>query len=223
MENDWESKINEWLSGESPRFIGKIWQVVVELEAERKSLGYKFKIPLYRKRFEKGKILEGTIRTLFSLNTKGFIKVGKEPLRVGEIAIFRDPETEIELTDGFKHLYAWLRLKVYPEEVSIKFNPKVFLKQIFEKYAFTKKQKKLLYELADGKPHETKSLREKIKTKDLATLKKTTLQRIRHYELDKILIINRETKQSGFALLYYYQLEIHSQFYKAPKIIVDKK
>lgn len=224
MENDWESKVDEWLSGETPRFIGKVWQVVVELEAERKFLGNRFKVPFYRKRFNTTQELETSSRTLIKLNSEGFIRVvGKELLKIGDESIFHNSKTEIELTGGFKYLYAWLDRRVHPEKFTSKFSTKAFLKQIFEKYEFTKKQKKLLYTLADGKPHKTKLLRNEVKTKDLATLKKTTLKKIKQYGLDKTLVIGMKRSQAIFAVDYYCQLEIHKELFKSYKNVIDKK
>lgn len=110
MENYWESKINELFSGESLRLMEKVWTVVVELEDERALLGQtKFKIPLYRKRFNTPQDFERTSRILLNLDSKGFISLGKD-------VRFDNPETEIELTDGFKYLYVWLERKVHPEK-----------------------------------------------------------------------------------------------------------
>lgn len=118
MENNWESKVDKWLSGESQAIrwlIDKLWIIVVEFEAARvASDKTKFKVPLYRKGFNNKKDLEDTSRILLTLNSKKFIVVDHKLHKLDE-DVFHDPRTEIELTDGFKYLYTWLEKRKHPE------------------------------------------------------------------------------------------------------------
>lgn len=133
MENDWESKINEWLSNESQWFIDKLWQVVVELEAERVLLGrWRFAIPLERFK-NKNQDLENVRKILINLDSKDFINVGRvltspgqrkagfveQPIEEDEKGIFYDSRTEISLTHGFKYLHTWLEKRQHPEKFQV--------------------------------------------------------------------------------------------------------
>lgn len=132
MESEWPSKVEKWLSEESQWLINKLWQVVVEVEAERALLGRsRFPIPL--KRFkDKKQDLETIRKILINLDAKGFLTVGRiltpkgqrtagfveEPIESDEEVIFYDPSTEISLTHGFKYLYAWLEKRQHPADIS---------------------------------------------------------------------------------------------------------
>lgn len=122
MENDWQAKIDKWLSTLDRESLDEIWGVVVELKREQLLMESNYlNIPL--KRF-RNKVLDlGTAEKIFELlSQKDIIAVGAEIedkitrqtidiTWADDHQLFYSPIGMVKLSDGFEYIYIWLENK----------------------------------------------------------------------------------------------------------------